>query len=211
MGQHALRSVANRFDATVSGSGDAMETTACPTERAFTVNEYHRLADAGILRATDRVELMNGRIYAMPPIGTGHAECVRLLTDLMYARIASRARVSVQNPIRLDDRSEPEPDLALLDPAGDYLGCHPHPRDVLLLIEVSDTTLDFDLHEKTPLYARAGIREVWVVALGDERVHVFREPGRDGYAWHRVFRRGDTLQVGGFPDTGFAVEEVLGS
>ncbi len=189
-----------------------MEAIVCPTERNFTVDDYYKLADAGILGATERVELMNGRIYVIPPIGTGHAECVRRLTDLMYEMIAPRARVSVQNPIRLDDRSEPEPDLALLDPATSYRGRHPQPRDVLLLIEVSDTTLDFDLNEKTPLYARAGIREVWVVALGDERVHVLREPGRNGYAWHRVFGRGDTLDIGAFPDAaGVAVGDVLGS
>ena len=188
-----------------------MKTITCPTERPFSVSEYYQLADAGILRATDRVELVNGRIYVMPPIGTGHAECVRRVTDLLYERIARRARISVQNPIRLDARSEPEPDLALLDTAGNYTARHPRAGDVLLAIEVSDTTLDFDLHEKTPLYGRAGIREVWVIDLGQGRVHVFRDPDRTGYAWQRVFQRGDTLQIGAFPDAGdFGVEEVLG-
>ena len=102
-----------------------MKTITGPTERPFSVGEYYQLADAGILQATDRVELVNGRIYLMPPIGTGHAECVRRVTDLLYERVARRARISVQNPIRLDDRSEPEPDMALLDTAGSYAGRHP--------------------------------------------------------------------------------------
>ena len=188
-----------------------METITLPRERAFTVSEYHKLASRGVLREDDRVELLKGRIYTMAPIGSRHAECVRRLTEILIFKVAPKARVSVQNPIRLDNHSEPEPDFALLVPKDVYIGRHPRPDEVLFVIEVADTTLDFDLDVQTPLYARAGIREVWVIALDEQRVHVYRRPGAEGYAEHRVFQGGASLEIGALPDAGvFAVDAMLG-
>lgn len=177
-----------------------MDTIAPPRERAFTVGEYYRLARHGILTEGDRVELLDGRIYEMAPIGSGHAQCVRRLTEFLVLRVAPRALVSIQNPVRLDDRSEPEPDVALLVPRDDYDSRHPRPEDVLLVIEVADTSLDFDRHVKPLLYARAGIPELWVVGLREERVHVYRRPGPNGYAEQAVIERGGALRITALPD-----------
>src|SRR5690554_3847041 len=139
-----------------------------PAERRFTVEEYHAMARAGILTEDDRVELLEGRIVTMSPIGSRHVEVVRRLTELFILRAREHAIVSAQNPVRLDRHSEPEPDLALLVRKEAYAARHPRPDEVLLLIEVAASTLAFDLREKVPLYARAGIGEVWVVALDEE-------------------------------------------
>lgn len=179
-----------------------LHTVAPPRERAFTVGEYYRLARHGILTENDRVELLDGRIYEMAPIGSAHAQCVRRLTELLVRRATPRAVVSVQNPVRLNDRSEPEPDVALLEPQDVYGRRHPRPEDVLLLIEVADTSPDFDRDVKSLLYARAGIRELWVVALGEQRVHAYRRPGPDGYAEQAVAERGGALGIATLPEAG---------
>ena len=179
-----------------------MNPIASPRERTFTVTEYHRLAHHGILKENDRVELLDGRIYEMNPIGSRHAQCVRRLTELLVLKITPRALVSIQNPVRLDDRSEPEPDVALLEPKEVYGSRHPRPDDVLLLIEVADTTLDFDRDVKPLLYARAGVRELWVLALEEERVHVYRRPGANGYAEHAIVERGAALDITALPEVG---------
>ena len=179
-----------------------MNTIASPRERTFTVSEYHGLAHHGILKENDRVELLDGRIYEMAPIGSGHAQCVRRLTELLVLKVAPRALVSIQNPVRLDDRSEPEPDVALLEPKEVYGSRHPRPDDVLLLIEVADTTLHFDRDVKALLYARAGVRELWVLALEEERVHVYRRPGANGYGEYAVVERGAAVDITALPEVG---------
>ena len=177
-----------------------MNTIASPRERTFTVSEYHGLAHHGILKENDRVELLDGRIYEMNPIGSRHAQCVRRLTELLVLKVAPRALVSIQNPVRLDDRSEPEPDVALLEPKEVYGSRHPRPDDVLLLIEVADTTLHFDRDIKALLYARAGVRELWVLALEEERVHVYRRPGANGYGEYAVVERGAAVDITELPE-----------
>ena len=186
-----------------------LHPVAPPRERTFTVSEYYRLARHGILTENDRVELLDGRIYEMAPIGSGHAQCVRRLTELLVLKTARRALVSVQNPVRLNDRSEPEPDVALLEPKDVYGRRHPRPEDVLLLIEVADTSLDLDRDVKSLLYARAGIRELWVLALGERRVHRYRGPGPDGYAEHAVVERGGALDIAALPEVGAVPVEAM--
>ena len=188
-----------------------METTALPRERTFTTAEYHQLAQLGVLKEEDRVELLEGKIYVMSPIGSRHAECVRGLTEMLFSQVVPGARVSVQNPIQLSDHSEPEPDIALLEPKDVYAGRHPRADEVLLVIEVADRTLDFDLGVKAPLYAEAGIRELWVIALREERIHVFRGPGPGAYAEQEVFERGSSLQIAAFPEARpFPADAILG-
>jgi Uma2 family endonuclease len=149
----------------------------------FTVAEYHRMAEVGILGEDSRVELIRGQIVDMAPIGAPHLGMVNRLNRLLAGVLAGRGILSVQNPVRLDDGSEPEPDVAVLRPrADDYQTATPCPPDVLLLIEVADTSLDDDRAIKVPLYAENGIAECWIVNLLDCVVEVYRQPGNGRYA-----------------------------
>ena len=178
-----------------------------PHDRRFTVDEYYRMAEAGILTRDERVELVDGRIVAMNPIGSPHAWCVSRLTRVLARR--DDVLVNVQNPIRLDDRSEPEPDLIVLrlETPTDR---HPRPEDVLLVIEVADTSLAYDRGTKAPLYARHGIPELWIVDLGEERVEVHREPSQGGYRLVQFFGRGQTVHPLFAPDLGIEADAIFG-
>ena len=143
----------------------------------FTVADYHAMAAAGILGEDDRVELIDGEIISMPPIGSPHGGRAKRLNQLLNAAVGSRALVAVQDPLVLGERSEPEPDIALLRPRPDfYIDSHPGPADVLLLIEIADTSLAYDLRVKVPLYARHGIPEVWVIDVPHHRALRFTQP-----------------------------------
>lgn len=129
--------------------------------RKFTVDQYHKMVDSGILKEDDRVELIRGDIIEMSPISTKHAACVRGFNNMLGQRLGNRVIVSVQNPVVLDNKSEPQPDVALLKPRDDfYATAHPQPQDIFLLIEVADSTILYDREEKIPLYAEANIIEV---------------------------------------------------
>ncbi len=167
--------------------------------RRFTVRDYYAMADAGILDSDERVELLDGKVVAMSPIGARHADRVSRLAEWLVHHTPGIARVRIQCPVRLDDHSEPEPDIALVDAARDYNAAHPGPEDVFLVIEISDSTLKKDLRVKVPLYARAGIPEVWVVALEEDRVYVFRDPAGDAYRFEAVVGRGDTIHPPAVP------------
>ena len=177
----------------------------------FTVEDYQRMGEAGIFSEDDRVELIEGEIVVMTPIGSPHAGKVTRLNGILTPRLSGRANVSVQNPVVLLPDSEPQPDLALLRLRADYYErTHPRPEDVLLLIEVSDTSLEYDRRVKVPLYARGGIREVWIVDLAGDCVEVYREPGAEGYRDVRRFTRGQSLAPQAFPDLHLTVDEILG-
>jgi Uma2 family endonuclease len=181
------------------------------TRRRFTVDDYHRMAEAGVLTEDDRVELIEGEIVMMAPLGSRHAGKVNLLTRLWGSRLGDRAIVAVQNPVRLDRYSEPQPDIALLRPRPDfYTERHPEPADVLLLIEVSETTTETDRRVKMPLYATAGITETWLVDLDTRRIEVYRAPSAQGYQDTHVFTRGDTLSAAAFPDISLPVDQIVG-
>ena len=183
-------------------------------QRLFTAEEYHALAEAGILTENDRVELIDGQIITMSPIGNGHLHCVNRLTRLFATRLYQDdppdAVVSVQNPVRLNDYREPEPDVVLLRPGMDQ-GRVPIASDVLLLVEVADVTLAFDREVKLPRYAAAGVSEVWIVALEEDQVDVYRQPGPEGYATRVVLERGEEATIEALPDVGlFEISEMLG-
>lgn len=186
---------------------------APPRKRRFTVDEYYRMADAGVFSQKDRVELIDGHIYTMSPIGSEHAACVRRLTRLLIRRAESQAIVSTQSPIRLDDASEPEPDLALLKPReDDYAARHPRPDEVMLVIEVADTSVTFDREVKRPLYAEADIPECWIVHLEEERVEVYHTPHDNHYADEQQYERGQTIPLQALPELdAVAVEDILGT
>ena len=178
---------------------------------AFTVDEYHRMGEAGVFHEDDRVELLDGQIVEMTPIGHDHAGCVNALNGLLAQLAAGRAVVSVQNPIILGQHSEPQPDLALLAPRADaYRRAHPRPDEVLLVIEVADTSLVYDRDEKLPLYAKAGIPEAWLVDLPGRAVHTCRDPGSDGYRITRTARAGETLTPVRLAGVTLRVGDILG-
>lgn len=169
--------------------------------RRFTVEEYEQMGRAGILGEDDRVELIDGEIVEMTPIGRRHAAAVNRLTALLSRVLGDAALVSVQNPIRLGEHSEPQPDLALLLPKADfYASGHPIPADVFVLVEVAETSAETDRRVKMPLYAHSGIQEVWLVDLDQETITIYRDPTPDGYRTARVARRGDELAPAAFPN-----------
>jgi Uma2 family endonuclease len=176
----------------------------------FSVKDYYRMAEAGVLRPDARVELLDGEIIDMSPIGPFHGSVTKYLTQLFTAAAKGRWITAVQDPVSLDDHSEPQPDLMLLKPIPDYYRkSHPRPEDVFLVIEVSDTTLAIDRNEKLPAYGRAGIAEAWVVNLNEETIEVYREPHFTGYNSKTVLRAGDQASPLAFPDAIVDVAALL--
>ncbi|MBU6276971.1 MAG: Uma2 family endonuclease [Planctomycetes bacterium] len=156
---------------------------ALVTRHRITVDDYHQMAAVGIIGPEARVELVAGEILDMSPIGSLHAALVRALARRLAEAAGNRAIVAVGDPLHLDDASEPQPDLALLAPRGDwYAAAHPRPADVLLVVEVAESSLAYDLGVKVPLYGRHGIPEAWVIDARTRTAHVFREPSAEGYA-----------------------------
>jgi Uma2 family endonuclease len=179
-------------------------------KRLFTVDEYYQMAEAGILMEDDRVELLEGEVVEMTPIGRRHAACVNRLNRLFSRQVGEHAIVSIQNPVHLSEYSEPQPDLALLQPRPDfYAQAHPGTEDVLLVVEVAETSADSDRNVKVPLYARAGIPEVWLVDLAEECVEIYRKPSPRGYGEVRRAWRGERLFPQAFPEMELAVDDVL--
>ena len=165
-------------------SGETGLLTRSPwvARRALTVADYHRMGEAGILTERDRVELIEGELVAMSPIGSHHAGTVNAITRLLVQVVAERGVVAVQNPVQLDDRSEPQPDFAVLKPRpDDYRLATPRPEEVLLIIEVADSSLAYDREVKRSLYARHNIPELWIVDLAASEVEVCRAPTGDHY------------------------------
>jgi Uma2 family endonuclease len=178
--------------------------------RRFTVAEYHRMAEVGIFHRGERVELIEGEIVQMAAIGPRHAGCVINATRLFITQLAGRAVVSPQNPVVIQPRSEPQPDLLLLRPrAISYSREHATPGDVLLAAEVADTTAPFDRLVKGHLYARARIAEFWLFLTADDIVEIHREPGPDGYASVTAHASGQTVSPLAFPAVGFAVADFF--
>ena len=180
-------------------------------KRYFSVTEYYRMAEAGILTEADRVELIEGEIIKMSPIGSLHAACVKRLNRLLQRQCGDAVVVSVQDPVRLSDFSEPEPDIALLRARADlYAQSHPTPADVLLIIEVADTTVLSDRNVKVPLYARAGIPEVWLIDLQQDVIEIYAQAVGDVYQVQRQARRTEQLTAETLPQLTLAVDAVIG-
>jgi Uma2 family endonuclease len=169
------------------------------------------MGESGILTEDDRVELLEGELIQMSPLGPRHASVVRRLTGLLVRRLGMAAVVSVQNPIALDDHSELQPDVTILRPRRDaYASHHPTPRDILVLIEVMDTSHEYDRGRKLRRYAMNGIQEVWLVDLAAEAIEVHRRPARLGYRSISRYQRGQRLHNAAFPTKWFRVNEILG-
>lgn len=181
-----------------------------PTKHRFNVNEYYRMGETGVLPPDARVELLDGEIFDMSPIGPFHGGVTNHLTQLFAAAAKGRWMVSAGTPVRLDDFSEPQPDIMLVKPSADfYRKAHPRPADVYLLIEVADTSLMRDVTEKLPVYGRSGVAEVWIVNLNDESIEVYRQPQFTGYGSKTVLSPGDLARPQAFPDVAIDVADLL--
>ncbi|QOV22813.1 Uma2 family endonuclease [Anabaenopsis elenkinii] len=178
--------------------------------RKFTVEEYHKMVESEILTENDRVELIRGEILEMSPIGTKHAACVNRLVNLLVQLLGKQVIVAAQNPVVLNNNSEPQPDVALLKHRDDfYETAHPQSEDIFLLIEVSDSTLMYDREEKIPLYAQAKIMEVWLVDINSQTVEVYQQPTDTGYQLRRKFTAGQNLTILALPDVNITVNQIL--
>lgn len=190
---------------------DTAQPMVTSARRIWTAAEYHRMAEVGILHEDDRVELIDGEIVEISPIGSRHAACVNRLSKLLERRIGDTTIVQTQSPIRLNDASEPQPDMAVLRLRADYYtDALPTPPDVLLVIEVADTSLSYDQHVKLPRYADAGIAEVWIVDVARSMLTRYTDPRRGFYTNQQHAQRGDALQSDVFVDLLLAVDEICG-
>ena len=186
-------------------------TMATLARRRFSVDEYDRMIAAGILQEDEHVELLGGAIVCMAPIGIPHANVVSFLLNWFARRLPEAFHVRVQDPIRIPPKAEPEPDLVIVrGPIGTYARAHPGPADVLLAIEVADTSLAHDRDVKGPLYAAAGIPDYWLLDLVGEQMLVHREPKRGSYTKVETLRCSDTLAPLAFPDLVLPLAELLG-
>lgn len=177
----------------------------------WSADDFEAMVEAGILTDEHRVELLGGEIVEMPPPGPPHCSAVDQLTMDLAGELRGVATVRVQGSVRLDDRSIPEPDLAILrHPPGHYRKAHPRPADILLIVEVADTSLLRDRNLKLPFYARAGIAEVWLVDVNGEAVERFTEPAGGAYQTAERFGRGTRLTVPGFPHLTVSVDDLFG-
>ena len=181
-------------------------------QRLFTHVEYHAMDAAGVFVPDERVQLVAGEIVVMSPMGSRHAAAINWTSAAFYAseRLAGQAMVWVQCPLVIPDFSEPEPDLALLIfREHGYARAHPSPEDVLLLVEVADSTLAYDRNVKLPLYAAAGIPESWLMNLREDVIEAHAEPSPDGYRTVRRYRAGDDIAPAAFPDLVMPVSQLI--
>lgn len=178
------------------------------TRRLFTADEFHKMGEAGILHEDDRIELIEGELIEMAAIGTRHFTCVNMLTRYLVRGVGDNGIVSVQNPVRLHERLEPQPDLVVLK-SKDYREALPGPEDVLLLIEVSDTTLRYDRETKLPLYARAGVREAWIMDLQNGMLERHTQPSESGYGLVRRAGRSESLSSEVLPSISLRFADIL--
>ncbi len=178
--------------------------------RLWTVEEYHRIAEVGIFGADERVELLDGKIIWMSAKGTAHTSSVGRTNKLLQNRLGNRAWVAIQDPVKLNERSEPEPDIAVVkvDPL-DYADHHPIPPEIYLIIEVADSSLKLDCETKGKAYSKAGISDYWVLDVVSRQVHIFREPSEDGYQSEKILAEDETISPLEFPDLRIQVLEML--
>jgi Uma2 family endonuclease len=180
------------------------------TKKLFTVDDYYRMAEAGILSERDRVELIEGEIIEMSPIGNRHAACVNRANELFVSSLKERALVSVQNPLRLNKYNEPQPDIVVMKRRDDYYASRPlSPEDTFFVLEVSDTTFRYDAKIKLPLYAAAGVRELWIENLKEDALLVCRDPAGRNYNTQLTLCTGDAISPQAFPVVSFKIEDLL--
>lgn len=172
-----------------------MQTNAAIKVHLFNLDDCYRMTESGILNDNQPVELINGELFDMSPIGSVHAGLVTRLSRLLIKSLNDEAIVNVQNPIFLNEFSSPEPDIALLKPrADDYMQSLPNADEVLLVIEISDSTLVYDKEIKLPLYAQHQIPEVWLIDAKQKQLNIYQQPSKEGYRLHLRPLTGDNIQ-----------------
>lgn len=177
-------------------------------KRLITVEDYHKMAEAGILPERG-IELINGEIFEMSPIGSRHAKAVNKLNRILGKLLGDDMIISIQNPILASDYSEPEPDIAILKYREDfYANAHPKGADTMLVIEIADSSINYDLKVKLPVYAQSGVPEFWLVDLGKEEIQAFWQPTGDRYRFSQLVAKGDILTAQYFA-LEIAVAEIL--
>ncbi len=176
----------------------------------FTTQQYHLIHEAGVFAEGDRLELINGEITKMSPTGRKHAACINRLVRSFTKKLGAQIVLSVQNSIRMDDNSQPQPDLAILKLRNDfYEEGLPKPSDILLIIEVADSTIAYDRDIKMPLYAAAGIPEMWLFDVNQKVIEAYSLPSSSRYKQMRRYEANDTLAMIAFPDVIFNWEELF--
>jgi len=178
------------------------------SKRLITAEEYHKMAEVGILQERG-LELINGEIIEMTPIGSRHLSCVNLLNEILLEQLGRKVIVSIQNPVRINQFNEPEPDITILKRTENrYADRLPTAEDVLLVIEVADTSIDYDRNIKLPIYAESGIPEYWIVNLDQQEIEAYYQPFENAYRHRVLLRPGDTLEAQGI-DLEIPVETIF--
>jgi len=185
-----------------------MNVMHAPTYR-WTVEEYEKLGETGIFHEDDRVELLNGEIIIMSPTGYRHAQAVTRLNNFFARRSEGRFDVSPQNPFNLDEHSQPQPDICLLDPRAARLKSHPSTDLIFLVVEVADSTVRYDRGDNRPAYARRGVGEFWLLNLEDDVLEVYRHPQDDRFLEERILRPDEAVAPLAFPDLEAHVSDFL--
>lgn len=176
-------------------------------KRLITVEEYYKMAEVGILKPEDRVELLNGELFEMSPTGSRHAGIVNRLARMLNILLQDQVSVGIQTPVRIDHINEPEPDISILNyRLDDYSSSHPGPNDVLLVIEVASSSIRYDREVKMPIYARSGIPEFWIIDIENQLIEVFRKPKGRMYTDKQIFNSREDIPLMG--ET-FAVKDLI--
>ena len=176
----------------------------------LTTQQYHLMHEAGVFQEGDRLELINGEIQTMSPIGRKHVACIIRLVKLFEKKLGDRCMVSPQNSVRLDNHAEPQPDIAILKWRNDfYTEALPASDDILLIIEVSDSSIDYDRDIKAPLYAEAGIPEMWLFDVNKKAIEGYSHPSASGYKQINRYEQNDTLSMLAFPAVTFSWDEFF--
>ncbi|HEY9620777.1 MAG TPA: Uma2 family endonuclease [Crinalium sp.] len=178
--------------------------------KRWTVEDYHRMSELGILDADERTELIAGQIILMAAKGTPHVTALQLLANALRDRLGNAAVIRTQDPIQLDDFSEPEPDLVIAQGTVlDYAAHHPRPDQIYLVVEVADSTLKQDCEIKDKLYAQAGITDYWVLDLKNRQLHIFRNPTPIGYTSHLILTEPNQVSPLAFPELSLSLNDIL--
>lgn len=187
-----------------------VESRVEPTARGFTVSEYYRMAQSGIIRPEERVELIEGRILKMSPKGPQHSASTTSADDVFRERLGNRAIVRIQEPVHIDDRSEPEPDVVLARPLKNkYSDHHPVPDEILLILEIADTSLRYDREVKSLLFAQAGIIQYCILNLNSKELEDYRNPDPEGYRSKQTYKADEQFSLVAFPEILIAVRDLL--
>lgn len=187
-----------------------MSAVITPTRYRISVDDFHKMGEAGIFTEDDRIELIEGELIEMAPIGGPHMNVVNKLTRLLVTAVGDQGVVSIQNPVILPPYSEPQPDVTILKPGFDNLAAGvPRGSDVLLLIEVADTALAYDRGRKLPLYAQHGVSEIWIVNIAAKRLEIYGEPGPSGYRRKLELGPGDEVSPAALPGVKIQVDALF--